>query len=293
MCRKNGHWDVQRLNGTKTNLALPWCLRQSWKGWSTTYLSTLSFVIIPGMFRRNLTKIGQIYLPYKFFQRGCNPSKIKCEILANRGSQTIRVTPGASLNRKPVGQRDLLASMTIDQDFPGKVTHCRHVFFLNSLSGALRRTTQKWAKLPKAKENRGKNGKTGKCAEEQDSELTDSFQNYDSRQLLMFLYQGQYLHKEKETSFLTLCNMAKTGLTATSLFEIWTSTWSYVSTNRYHNAISFLDRMVLFLSSLGLFFFSFSFTKDFWFFHEQRFFLENRASTCEFCKVRDVNKIWK
>ena len=134
MCRKNGHWDVQRLNGTKTNLALPWCLRQSWKGWSTTYLSTLSFVIIPGMFRRNLTKIGQIYLPYKFFQRGCNPSKIKCEILAHRGSQTIRVTPGASLNRKPMGQRDLLASMTIDQDFPGKVTHCRHVFFLNSIA---------------------------------------------------------------------------------------------------------------------------------------------------------------
>ena len=86
------------------------------------------------MFRRNLTKIGQIYLPYKFFQRGCNPSKIKCEILAHRGSQTIRVTPGASLNRKPMGQRDLLASMTIDQDFPGKVTRCRHVFFLNSIT---------------------------------------------------------------------------------------------------------------------------------------------------------------
>ena len=42
--------------------------------------------------------------------------------------------PGASLNRKPMGQRDLLASMTIDQDFPGKVTHCRHVFFLNSIT---------------------------------------------------------------------------------------------------------------------------------------------------------------
>ena len=40
--------------------------------------------------------------------------------------------------------------------------------------------------------------------------------------------------------------------------EIWTSTWSYVSINRYHKAIfSFLDRMVLFLSSLGLFFFLF------------------------------------
>ena len=30
---------------------------------------------------------------------------------------------------KQLGQRDLLVSMTIDQDFPEKVTHCRHVFF--------------------------------------------------------------------------------------------------------------------------------------------------------------------
>ena len=29
-------------------------------------------------FWRNLTKIGQIYIPYKFAQRGCIPSKIKC-----------------------------------------------------------------------------------------------------------------------------------------------------------------------------------------------------------------------
>ena len=36
----------------------------------------------------------------------------------------------------------------------------------------------------------GKNGITGKCAEEQDKESTNTFQNYDSRRLLMFLYQG-------------------------------------------------------------------------------------------------------
>ena len=29
---------------------------------------------------------------------------------------------------KQLGQRDLLVSMTIDQDFPEKVTHCRHFF---------------------------------------------------------------------------------------------------------------------------------------------------------------------
>ena len=42
---------------------------------------------------------------------------------------------------------------------------------------------------------RGKNGKTAKGAEEQDNESTYSFQNYDLRRLLMFLYQGWYLHK--------------------------------------------------------------------------------------------------
>ena len=38
----------------------------------------------------------------------------------------------------------------------------------------------------------------------------------------MFLYQGWYFHKEKETSFLTL-GMTNFGFTATSLVEIWTS----------------------------------------------------------------------
>ena len=45
--------------------------------------NTLSIPVIPGMFRRNLTKICQIYIP-----------KIKWEILARNGSQTTRATPG-------------------------------------------------------------------------------------------------------------------------------------------------------------------------------------------------------
>ena len=40
------------------------------------------------MFWRNLTKIGHIYIPYKFAQSGCIPPKIKCEILAHKGSLT-------------------------------------------------------------------------------------------------------------------------------------------------------------------------------------------------------------
>ena len=46
----------------------------------------ISFVIIPGTFWRNLTKIGQNYIPYKFAQSGFIPPKIKCEILGHRGS---------------------------------------------------------------------------------------------------------------------------------------------------------------------------------------------------------------
>ena len=73
-----------------------------------------------------------IYIPYKFALSSCIPSKIKCEILAHKGLQTIHAMPGdylASWNCKPMGQPDLLVSMTMNQDFPGKVTHCRKVFF--------------------------------------------------------------------------------------------------------------------------------------------------------------------
>ena len=108
---------------------------------------TASFVIIPRMFWRHLTKIGQIYIPYKFAQSSGIPPKVKCQILAYKGLQTTRASPEDYLapgNRKPIGQRNLLASMTMDQDFPVKVTHCRLFFLFLSrlLSGELRRTTQ-------------------------------------------------------------------------------------------------------------------------------------------------------
>ena len=59
--------------------------------------------------------------------------------------------------------------------------------------------------------------------------------------------------------------MAKFDSTVTSLFEMWTPAWSSASTNRslLRYFFSFLERMVLFLSSLGLFFFSSFFIKEF------------------------------
>ena len=128
---------------------------------------TLSFVIVPRMFWRNLTKIALIYIPYKFTQSGCIYPKIKREILAHKGSQTTRATPGdylTSWNRKPIGQRDLLTSMTMDQDCPRKETPCRHVFFYLNRSverwGGRHNDEQSYQRKRKNPRQKGKNRKT-------------------------------------------------------------------------------------------------------------------------------------
>ena len=69
-------------------------------------------------------------------------------------------------------------------------------------------------------------------------QLPNSRRLMDSWRLSMFLYKGS--HKEKKTSLLTLC-MANFGLTATSLFEIWTPAWSSASTSRFHKGICFFS----------------------------------------------------
>ena len=175
-------------------------------------------------------------------------------------------------------------------------THSRHVSFISITQCNVEEDNTIIRKLAKDKgKTHDKDGKTGKCAKKQDNELINSFQNYNLRRLLMFLYQGWYLHKEKETSFLTSC-MAHFGLTVTSLVKF----------RHQHEAplvqVVFTKEFFLYLTewypfflSLGLFFFFF-FPRTFfcfWFFHEQRFFHKQRASMCEFCKVHNVNKIWK
>ena len=94
-----------------------------------------------------------------------------------------------------MGQRDLLPSKTMDQDFPGKVIYCRQVFCFSIAQWSIEEDYVVIGKVAKGKgKTRGKNGKTEKCAEEQES--TDNFENYDSRRLLMLLYQG--LQKERK-----------------------------------------------------------------------------------------------
>ena len=112
--------------------------------------------------------------------------------------------------------------------FPGKSNvYCRHIFFFY-LDRSVEHWVGRYSKEQSYQRQRNyphQNGKTGRCAREQDNESTYSFQR-----LLMLLYQGWYLHKEKETSFLTSC-LANFCLTATSLFEIWTPAWSSTTTS--------------------------------------------------------------
>ena len=49
----------------------------------------------------------------------------------------IGCVDNASWKRKPIKQRDLPASLTMDEYFPWKVTHCRHFFYLD-------RSVERW-----------------------------------------------------------------------------------------------------------------------------------------------------
>ena len=92
------------------------------------------------MFWQNLTKSVKSVDPINSLNVVVFLLKSNAIFLANIGSQTTRDTPGdyfASWNRKPMGQLDLVASMTMDQD----LTHCAHffVFYLN-------RSVERWGR---------------------------------------------------------------------------------------------------------------------------------------------------
>ena len=109
----------------------------------------------------------------------------------------------------------------------------------------------------------------------------------------MFLYQA--LHKEKETSYLTLC-MTNFGLMATSLME------SERQLGAPPVPVAFTNEFFLFLTEWSSFFllrtcfFFFSF-----FFYFTKYSLPllifpmskdfSISEECEFCELRDVNKI--
>ena len=77
-------------------------------------------------------------------------------------------------------QQDLLVPMTIDQDFPGKASHCNLLFLSRSVEFNSGRRCNIMGKDVKGKgKTRAKKVKGGKCAaEKQDvKESTDSLRN--------------------------------------------------------------------------------------------------------------------
>ena len=135
--------------------------------------------------------------------------------------------------------------MTMDQDFPWKQTHCKQLFFF------LDRSVEHWGgrrnneqSCQRQRQRQNPRQKTAKCAVGQHNESAENFQNYDSRRPLTFLYGGWYLHREKQTSFLSICkaNFVMTvTVTVTSLFEIWTPAWGYPGSSRLHEGIVFFS----------------------------------------------------
>ena len=106
-------------------------------------------------------------------------------------------------------------------------------------------------------------------------ESLDSFQNYDSRRSI-FVYRLALAQIKGNLVVNSVYD--KFCFEATS-FEIWASAWSSASTGRFHQGcFSFLDRMVLFLSSKGLLVFCFS------------LFYQGLSSAFDFSSSRDFSK---
>ena len=125
--------------------------------------NTLSFVVIPGMFRQNWTKIGQIYMPYKLAQSGCIPLKIKSEILAHKGWHTTHTPPG-----------DYSPPETANQFEPDVNDNGSRFLGKSNPLQTRKEDDTILSKVAKAKgKTCGKNGKTAKCAEEQSNKLKD------------------------------------------------------------------------------------------------------------------------
>ena len=116
--------------------------------------------------------------------------------------------------------------------------------------------------------------KTTKCAEGQDNESTESFQNYSSRRLLMFVYKAGTSIKKRDFLFNIMCGNFR-----------FDGDWSLSRRNFF---LFLAEWYSFFLSSLVQISFSFFFfTKEFL---PLLIFPWARASTSEFCKVHAVKK---
>ena len=172
--------------------------------------------------------------------------------------------------------------------FPGKTNPLQTAFFFfldrSVEHWGVRRNNEQSCQRQRQKQNPRQ--KTAKCAVGQHNESAENFQNYDSRRLLTFFCGGWYLHKEKQTSFLTLCkaNFGMT-VTVTSLFEIWTPAWSFPGSSSLHEGIVFFSwqngTLSFFFRPVFYYFFFYSRLSFALLLHKQRSFHKRIASTSD------------
>ena len=178
--------------------------------------------------------------------------------------------------------------MTMDQRFPGKETHCRNVFISRSLRGALRRTTQYWARLPKPKAKpAGKKWKNRKMCWGARQRIDRQLSKLRLEAIVNVYVSRLVLVWRKENLIFNI--IYGKFWPATSSVEILTPAWSSASTSRFHKGIvfiswqngtlSFFFRPVFFLFISFFLFIQRTFSRSL-FFHEQRFIHKQTASTC-------------
>ena len=128
-----------------------------------------------------LTTIGQIFIHNKISQTGCIPLKIKCEILAHKGSQLNNSRHAKKLSRLLKLPTDVTTEPpginTMNQRSPGK-SNPLQTWSVERWGGHHNneQSCQRQRKISQ------RSWKIGNCAKEQDNESTDSFPN--SRRLM-------------------------------------------------------------------------------------------------------------
>ena len=153
---------------------------------------TPSFVIIPGMFSEMWRKSVK-FIPYKFAQSSGIPPRIKCQILAHKGSQkNSRHARRLSGPRKPQTNRTT-GPPGVNyywSRFRGKSNPLQTFFFFYLDCSVERWGGQHNNEESGQRQRKNPLQKLKNCkAEGQDNESTYSFQNDESRRFLMFLYQ--------------------------------------------------------------------------------------------------------
>lgn len=93
------------------------------------------------IFRKTRISVGVVSFGIKSTRKPRKKAKKDtCKETLTRNLETIATSSVYSLLNGKTGQRDLLASMTMVQDYPGKSMRCRHVVFFIYLLRSMERS---------------------------------------------------------------------------------------------------------------------------------------------------------